>query len=359
MKEINNFVEISKYAGERFDLVQAGGGNSSVKLDSGEMLIKASGFLIGDMNANSGYSKVDTKKIANIVKNEDIRNEKDKRKREEISSSLVKEATLDTKNRPSIETLLHSLLHKYTLHTHPVVVNMIVVQKNYKEILEEIFQDEKIAIVEYKTPGIELALALDSGELNKHEDMPNIIFLQNHGLIVSSKFKQDIKRLTELVLEKIEKYLQIDMSKYKLTNKISYLLNSIEKHTNISYLSEDNYLNEQLKLNRELFLQTPFCPDSLVYCGVTACEIADLFDIESVQNYKSKYYELPKMVIYKNNLFFVAQGIKKAKEMEEVMKFHIMVLEQNIKNEKNFLKAEELSYLGNWEAEKFRQGGLR
>ena len=45
MKEIQNFINISKYAGERFDLIQAGGGNSSVKLDNGQMLIKASGYL--------------------------------------------------------------------------------------------------------------------------------------------------------------------------------------------------------------------------------------------------------------------------------------------------------------------------
>ena len=42
MIELKNFVEISKYAGERFDLVQAAGGNTSVKLKNSEMLIKAS-----------------------------------------------------------------------------------------------------------------------------------------------------------------------------------------------------------------------------------------------------------------------------------------------------------------------------
>ena len=31
MNELDKFVQISKYAGERFDLIQAGGGNSSVK----------------------------------------------------------------------------------------------------------------------------------------------------------------------------------------------------------------------------------------------------------------------------------------------------------------------------------------
>ncbi len=354
MSEIKDFVDISKYAGERFDLVQAGGGNSSVKLENGEMIIKASGFLLSDMDENSDYSKVDTKKIASIVKNESIVNEQDKRKRESLTSTLVKEATLDTKNRPSIETLLHSFLHKYTLHTHPVVVNMITIQKNYKEILENIFKDEPMAFVPYQTPGIELALALDA-ELGRFEEIPNIIFLQNHGLIITSPHKHDIARLTEYVLEKIENYLKIDMSRYKLTNKITYLLNSVQKSNNISFLSEDIYLNEQLKKNRELFFQTPFCPDSLVFCGISSVTIEDLFDITSLKNYKEKYFEFPKVIIFQDNLFFRAPNIKKAKEIEEVFKFHIMVLKQNIKNDKNFLEVEELAYLSNWEAEKFRQ----
>ena len=280
--------------------------------------------------------------------------ENNKRQREALSSKLVQEATLDKVNRPSIETLLHSFLYKYTLHMHPIVVNMIVIQKNYKEILKTIFHDFEIVFVDYKTPGIELALELNK-ELNNYNEIPKIIFLQNHGLIVSSEHKQDIKNLTEFVLQRIETYLNIDMKRYKLTTDITYLLNSFEKNSNISYLSEDSFLNNHLEKNRDLFFNTPFCPDSLVYCGVSCCEIEELFDIENLKKYKDKYFEIPKVLVFENRLFFIASNIKKAKEMEEVMKFHIMVLEQSVKNDKNFLELEELAYLSNWEAEKYRQ----
>ena len=53
-------------------------------------------------------------------------------------------------------------------------------------------------------------------------------------------------------------------------------------------------------------------------------------------------------------LFFIAQNVKKAKEMEEVMKFHISVLNESNKKI-NLLEKQELMYLSNWEAEKFRQ----
>lgn len=354
MIEINDFVEISKYAGERFDLVQAAGGNSSVKLDSGEMLIKASGFLLSDVNGDIGYSRVSTKQVASIVKNEDIIRSNNKRKRESLTAALLKDATIDKKNRPSIETLLHSLLLKYTLHTHSVVVNMIVVQENWKDLLNTIFEDNEIAFVAYETPGIELAIELDK-ELQRFDSIPNIIILQNHGLIVTSDSKLEIKALTEYVLEKIERYLNINMSKYKLTNDISLLYNSIEMRSDISYLSEDMFLNEQLQKNRKLFSETPFCPDTFVYCSVGPVTIDSLSDTKSIRDYKLRHHELPKVIIYDNKLFLVASNLKKAKEIEEVLKFHIMVLAQNENKKLNFLEAEELNYLSNWEAEKYRQ----
>jgi rhamnose utilization protein RhaD (predicted bifunctional aldolase and dehydrogenase) len=352
--ELKNFAEISKYAGERFDLVQAAGGNTSVKLKNSEMLIKASGFLLSDVTENYGYSKVDTKKIENIVKNKTITNEADRKKKELLVKEFVEEATLDKNNRPSIETLLHSSLYKYTLHTHPIVVNMIVIQKEWREVLTSIFKNENIALVSYKTPGIDLALELDK-VISAFVTVPKILFLQNHGLIITSDDVDDIERLTEFVLSKIEDYLKIDMSRYKLTNKISKLINSVEKKSNIAFLSEDKYLNEQLLQNQELFLQTPFCPDSLVFCGVSAVIIRDLIDTKVLQDYKKKYFDLPKVIIFNQHIFFIAANIKKAKEMEEVMKFHIMVLEKNKKNNKNFLEFQELLYLNNWEAENYRK----
>ena len=42
---MQGFIRISKYAGMRNDLAQAGGGNTSVKLDDQVMLVKSSGSL--------------------------------------------------------------------------------------------------------------------------------------------------------------------------------------------------------------------------------------------------------------------------------------------------------------------------
>lgn len=353
MNDVDALVVISKYAGERFDLVQAGGGNSSVKLDDGTMLIKASGFLLSDVEKEHGYSRVTTDQIANMVNHKQLAQLLDKRERETLTASLVKAATLDKVNRPSIETLLHSLMMKYTLHTHPIVVNMIVIQKNWKELLKQIFGNDEIACVGYQTPGIELALALNE-ETKRYENIPKIFFLQNHGLIVTSDKIEEIESLTEYVLEKIEKYLSIDMRKYKTVSKISNFVNTIDNQSNIAYLSEDSMIEKLMQTNKELFNIRPFCPDTLVYCGVNVVDIVSLENPEKIQGYFEKYFEMPKILIYGEHLYIIAKSIKKAKEIEEVLKFHLMTLVHNSANV-NFLTLDEMSYLSNWEAEKFRK----
>lgn len=354
MNDLDALVKISKYAGERFDLVQAGGGNSSVKLDDGTMLIKASGFLLSDVEKDNGYSKVVTKDITCIVKNEQLLRVGNKREREALTASLVKSATVDKVNRPSIETLLHSFMLKYTLHTHPIVVNMIVIQQNWKELLQQLFNEEKIALVDYQTPGIELAFALDR-EINQHQTTPKIIFLQNHGLIITSDDVDEIESLTEHVLTKIEKYLDIDMNRYKMTSKISKVVNSISNQKNTAYLSEDTVINKILFTSKELFFMRPFCPDMLVYCGIHAIEFNDLDETKELKKYFDKYFEMPKVLIFQDQIFVISKNIKKAKEIEEVLKFHIIVLEQNLQINIEFLEMNELAYLSNWEAEKYRQ----
>ena len=347
MCELKDFIKISKYSGERFDLIQAGGGNSSVKDDNGRMYIKASGVFLSEVDEDFGYAIVKNEELLKIFEDDRIYNT-DKRSADKIMSEYMTEVNLTPKFRPSIETLLHSMLQKYTLHTHPILVNAITNRADWKNVLEGLFGSD-IILANYKTPGLSLALELKDKIKNKN---PNIIFLQNHGLIITSNHFEDIKKLTEYVLDKIEKYLNADMSIYKLTNEVSEFVNEDEDYKYVSYLSEDKYLNE--KIESSYLTSLPFCPDKMVYCGVKPLVINDEAK-ELVNKYKKEFYDVPKVVVYKNRLFFVAKNTKKAKEIEDVFKFHIMSLELNKDKNINYLTNDEIKYIGNWEAEKYRQ----
>ena len=74
------------------------------------------------------------------------------------------------------------------------------------------------------------------------------------------------------------------------------------------------FLNDQLKINRKLFFKKPFCPDTLVFCGISAVEIKDLTDLLSINSYLNTYNQLPKVIIYNNYLFISANSIKKLKK---------------------------------------------
>lgn len=350
---MKKFIEMSKYAGERFDLTQAAGGNTSIKLENGEMIIKASGFLLTEVSKDIGYSMVITEKVKQILHDQDIVKIHDKRKREETSSNMVKKATINNV-RPSIETLLHSLLLKYTLHTHPISSILILIRDDWKKILNQIFKNDEILLVEYHTPGIDLALEMLQGIKKSNDKFPKIIFLQNHGLIISSDSYDDIKKINEYVCEKIEEFLELDLSKYKLTNKISSLVNNNFDQNNITYLCQEKFINDNFIKYLDLIKSRPCCPDILVYCGYEICNIKSVNDIQSIVDYKSNFNELPKLFYFSNSIYINAVSLKKAREIEEVFKLHVFTL-INSNNNFNSLTIEELGYLGNWEAEKFRQ----
>jgi len=355
MNELEQFVKISKYAGQRFDLVQASGGNSSVKLDNDLMLIKASGYLLSEIEADKGYVKVNNRKILKILESETTTFGKNKREMEQQLSKKIAQAVIPPAARSSIETSLHALLDKYVLHTHPIVVNAVTCQKDWRKILENLF--EKVMLINYKTPGIELAMELKQARddfLKQHNCKPNIIFLQNHGIIVSCSTFEQIEILTEDVVGKLEKFLNVDLQRYKMTTKVSTLLNSIEERQVIAYLSDDRKINDALKFNEKVFFSYPFCPDKMVFCGISAVKISSLDEVGPLKDYKSKYYELPKVIIFEDHVFFIAQNVKKAKEIEDMFKFHVITVDMARDNVID-LPLDELIYLGNWEAERYRQ----
>ncbi|MEO5357667.1 MAG: class II aldolase/adducin family protein [Nitrospirae bacterium YQR-1] len=350
-EDIERFVRMSRYAGERFDLIQGNGGNSSVKLSSGQLLIKASGRHLSEVQKNTGYVTLETHKALDVFELLEAGFFKcDKSERDvKISIMLNGLITQSQGERPSIETLLHALTQKYTLHTHPVVVNAALCKGNWAELLSGLFPDA--GFVTYETPGAGLAVKMKNALKGQHK---KIIFLQNHGLIVTSDIYGEIETLTETVLEKLESYFSVNYSRYKLTTKLSALINKLNGDYFISSLSEDIGLNSALAQNRGVFFKKPFFPDMVVFCGAVAAEISDFDDHKSIENHYHIYGEIPRVVICGDNIFFTAPSVKKTKEMEEVLKLHVFA--HNAASENiNYLDTAEIGYILNWEAEKYRQ----
>ena len=349
MTELKQLVEISKYAGARWDWVQAGGGNVSVKTADGKMYIKASGVCLADVSLTGGYAVLDHVKLLKAFGQIMRRPGKTKELTEQKAALAMKACQISATPSASIETWLHAILKKYTLHIHPVVINALVCRRDWKKVLRHLFADIPYVAVAYKTPGIELALELKEMLSKKSA---TVIFLQNHGLVVSSDQKEQVISLTEQVLARAEKFLGLDMSAYKLTNELSSVYNDVVGTDYIAYLCQDNALLQQaVKLAG---IDSVLFPDQVVYCGEKIVVIKKRLR-ETLGALCKRGAILPRVIIYKKRLFLMAPSLRKAREMEEVLRAHVQVLQTLKSGQAHALPRQELAYLTQWKAEKYRQ----
>ncbi|WP_281541803.1 class II aldolase/adducin family protein [Maribacter aestuarii] len=350
---LDALIKMSKYAGQRFDLVQAGGGNTSVKFGN-QMYIKASGFLLSELTENTGHTIVETDNVVAILDDADVLEIADKKGKDATASKKLQLAKVSEGPRPSIETYLHALLYKYTLHVHSISVNMFTSHKNWLQKMEEL--DDKALCVKYETPGIELALELKK-QMEHYEStfgrLPNVIFLQNHGLIISSNNYDDIEAFNEKVVVAAEKKAGVDFSRYRDTTNIANCYNKTFNRDDIAYLSEDATITKLLNQINADQLKKPFSPDGYVFCGYTICN-ADELNAEVFLKYQELYFDTPKIVRYNGFIYIIAADLKKAKMIEDVFKNNLLIAD-TLETDLQFLEDCEIRYLSNWEAEKYRQ----
>jgi rhamnose utilization protein RhaD (predicted bifunctional aldolase and dehydrogenase) len=351
---LQELIEMSAYAGARFDLVQAGGGNTSVKYDDNKMYIKASGCLLSEISENKGHTTIELDKTLAILDDNEIISESDKRAKDAKASQKLQQAiSFGGSNRPSIETYLHALLLKYTCHVHAISTNIFTSQKNWMEKMKEL--DENALCIRYETPGIELALEMKA-QLEVYTSnfghLPKVIFLQNHGLIITSDTYEEIELLMEAIVIKAEAKAGIDFSRYRNTTKLAKCFNTVFGSRDIAYLSEDHTIYELLNsIDREQL--KPFSPDGYVFCGYTLLEMATIQESD-FKKYKNLYFEPPKLILYNNLLYIMAADLKKAKMIEDVFKNNLLII-ISLGEDLKYLEDEEIRYLSNWEAEKYRQ----
>ena len=344
-KEITNLIKLSKYAGMREDIIQSGGGNTSVKINDETMFIKSSGYQLSEMEENVGYSKVNYKKIVDYFKsNLEIKRSDEKE---------LLENTLIEGKRPSIETFLHSITEKYTLHTHPLLINVFTSRKNGMKELKSMFPDS--LVIDYQTPGIFLAKEFFDKFLKlENPQKANIVFLKNHGLIVSGKNMDEVIELHESILETLENKLKVNMQVYRNS---TFLFKKLEDfiENSIVYLCENSRIKNFIENNSIEDINYCFSPDSLIYCNKKILLLNKDDDmLEVIKNHNLKYGNF-NVVYFENELYIVAPNVKKAKEIESVLSFNLQVLELNKNDEMDFLTEEEQNFLLNWDSEKYRK----
>ena len=285
MKEdIKNLIDISKKIGSCPDFVQGGGGNTSVKLDDNSMAIKASGYLLKNMTENDGFAFVSYADIDNHIKNGGISSDT-----EDEFSNFIKERTSKIDDypflKPSIETGFHALLpYKYVVHTHSVYSNIICCCLEGKEIMYKLFPG---AIwVKYANPGKDITIEISKAIEGENYD---IIFMQNHGIIVCADNADEVRKLHEAVNNKIINHFNIS-SDYKL-EEVSLDIDKVKEK--VIFPDQVVYLLSEDLRSTSAGLETLYAYDYIMN-KITNLELTPNFiskeNIDYIENMESEKY---------------------------------------------------------------------
>ena len=195
-KDINALVAMSNKYGADEEFVLAGGGNTSYKT-ADTLYIKGSGTSLATITVD-GFVKIDRAELEKIwsAKFSEVEAE---REAQVLSMMMNSRKKGEEGKRPSVETLLHDLLpQKFVLHVHPALVNGITCSVGGERIAAELFPDA--VWVPSTKPGYILA-ALCREKLSEYErsqgKIPQIIFLENHGIFISADTTEEIDSLAK------------------------------------------------------------------------------------------------------------------------------------------------------------------
>lgn len=372
---IHPFVNICDLTSDSVDMIQAGGGNASAKYVSNGismMLIKASGFLMSEVDENKGYARIELDKILQIL--DDVKNGILSMDDETEINLRTNEANTGVL-RPSIETFLHALLpQRYILHVHALITLIYASSKRFVEDMASQWdapneQNNKLGnklskalLVPYEKPGIHLAMAMMKGiehYIAHYGTSPDVIILQNHGLIVASDSSDALYDAITTVEDDIKAYIGLPKTFGKIyvdQRIIKSAINNLMTHKRIFVrANEDRDLVDYKD-------GVPSFPDALVFCGLeplivdTKNRDLSTFDLvtEALTGYFDKYDDFPKVVLLDSVPYFCGESIKKCLEVQDVLKIQ-GIIRREVGDSLVTLSQEQAYTLLNWEAEKYRK----
>jgi len=333
---------ISKAVGIYPDLVQGGGGNTSVKIDQELMAIKASGYRLDQVTERDGFAIVNYRNIVEYFNTADIASDVDY---EKVGADLLKQNTVQLEGykalRPSVETGFHSILKKYVVHTHPVYANILCCAKEGEQLVKDIFNSKGLHCVwiSYIMPGFRLTLKIKDiiqKYVNEHGAFPQVMFMQNHGLIVTADDARECIDLHETVNGMIKDYFHISAPYPEI---------KLEKVDDSEFIGRTEFVRDFIKSNpvdMEFFKKALY-PDQIVYLD------HEQIAVDGTDN-KINIDTRTGEVVYK-------AGYIEARTMEETLTACLYVVHHIRQNglEVKAMAEEEIYRIKNWGAEKYRK----
>jgi NAD(P)-dependent dehydrogenase (short-subunit alcohol dehydrogenase family)/rhamnose utilization protein RhaD (predicted bifunctional aldolase and dehydrogenase) len=371
--KISELLDISDFYGSDKDYVIAGGGNTSFK-DDKTIWIKASGCPLAGLTEENlvALSREKLKIISQKNYPEDpvLREEEVKA---DLFSSMIEPGN---SKRPSVETSLHETIQfKYVVHLHPALVNGLLCSRNAKSLTNQLFGD-KVLFIPYTDPGYTLFKKLEDEIMQyreKHQQEPQIIFLENHGSIVSADSTGEIRLIYDEIINKIKEVINPGYDNNMLA--FNPLLNKVLPAIRV-LLSGDqpkiirhrhNNLIARFYQSQQEFhkISHPLTPDIIVYCknrylyieqSSTPERILESFKGQ-LERFVKEYNFNPKIIVIKDfGVFAVEDSFAAAESVLNVYEDLIRIsYYTSFCGGTKLLTPDQITFIDQWEVENYRR----
>ncbi|HBN86484.1 MAG TPA: class II aldolase [Clostridiales bacterium] len=327
---------LSTTIGKQPDFVQRGGGNTSVKFGNGLMAIKASGCRLSEMTADKGFVVINQQAVKEYFDRVDMSSGTDYEKDavEFVNNNIVDFPGI-AKMRPSVEAPFHSFLKCVVIHSHSVYANILCCSSEGESLASRIFEEELFIWIPYVNPGFTLSWVIKKAvdeRVEKTGVFPKVIFMQNHGVIVSEDTSSSCIALHEEVNRKIIDFFQLPMP---------YPAPSIQKVNEGQYKSTGELVTslfDMSKANYEYLDHYALYPDQLVYLN------------------KSFALKDRKILVEVNKEVLYNASEREASGIEDTLAAYLYVLDiiSKLKLNVSVLNDEQKAFIYGWEIEQYR-----
>jgi rhamnose utilization protein RhaD (predicted bifunctional aldolase and dehydrogenase) len=327
------FVALSARLGADPLLVQAAGGNTSVKRD-GVLWIKASGKLLRDAAKENIFVPVDLAGVREGIEQDE-------------ADPTAGRVLGDTPLRPSIETTLHALLpQRVVLHLHSVNALGSAVCADGRARLAARLDGLPWAWVDYRRPGLPLTRAVRAVA----GAATSVLALANHGIVVGA----DDCAAAEMLVRGVERRLALPARAAPSADAAR--LSAVGAA--IGYRRVGDPVIDALATDAACLAQARggvLYPDHVVFLGGAACVVDTAADAPAVvAAHRDRHATLPACVLVEGAGALVAPAAPAA--AEEMLRCQAEVLLRVPEGTPlRFLSAEEVGELLDWDAEKFRR----
>ena len=352
--KLAEFARMSNNAGARSDYVQGGGGNTSVKFDgSSLMAIKASGYCLAQIAKDNAYAVLDYAAIRKFYGESDIAALADVEKEGAAAAKAATQAVDGLPQlRPSVEAGFHSLLDTFVLHVHPVYANMATCSAEGPSVVAEALKDlpESHAFVPYINPGAALTFTIQKARADVEAatgKRPKIIFMQNHGLILTGESADECLRLCDAVNTRVAAAYGISFSDWP---EIKLAAAGAEGE----YVSATPWLRSRLMKggwDLDFFCKQSLYPDQLVFLS------GQMGVVEKGGASKDAALPFKATVFKETGEVFYRTSESEARTMEETLCAILFITDAIAKSGRSICTMDDSGkdFIAGWESEAYRK----